>query len=219
MSWRVERVRGGAQHFHDRVLPDPAIRSIWIHEVERPALVLGSAQSDDIVAAEAASALGVDVVRRRSGGGAVLLTPGDTLWVDLVVPAGDVLWDNDVGRAFHWLGHVWSTALAAAGAGSSRVHTGPMMTTPLSRLVCFAGTGPGEVLIGGRKAVGMSQRRNRAGARFQCALYAEWHADVMSAVLAAHPPVEELAAVVHAFGASPSLAELESAFLAAVNEC
>jgi lipoate-protein ligase A len=34
--------------------------------------------------------------------------------------------------------------------------------------VCFAGVGPGEVLTGDRKLVGLSQRRTRHGIRIQC---------------------------------------------------
>jgi hypothetical protein len=43
--------------------------------------------------------------------------------------------------------------------------------------VCFGALGPGEVLIDGRKAVGVSQRRTRAGARFQCIVYDRWNPD------------------------------------------
>ena len=46
-----------------------------------------------------------------------------------------------------------------------------MACTGWCPLVCFAGVGPGEVLAGGRKLVGISQRRTRAGARFQCAVH------------------------------------------------
>lgn len=38
----------------------------------------------------------------------------------------------------------------------------------------FCWHGLGEVLSGGRKVVGISQRRNRDGARFQCVLYRQW---------------------------------------------
>ena len=58
-------------------------------------------------------AAGVDVVRRRSGGGVVLLVPGECLWLDVVVPRDDPRWDDDVARAMWWLGEVWCQALAA----------------------------------------------------------------------------------------------------------
>lgn len=128
-----------------------------------PAVVLGSTQ-----AAPAGSA-GIEVVRRRSGGGAVLVTPGDPLWVDVDLPAGDPLWSDDVGASFGWLGAAWAEAL-----GSGDVHDGPFEPGPWGRTVCFAGRGPGEVVVDGAKVVGLAQRRTRAGARFQCAVLSRW---------------------------------------------
>jgi lipoate-protein ligase A len=113
------------------------------------------------------------VVRRRSGGGAVLVEPGDVLWVDVVVPRHDALWDDDVGRAFHWLGDAWAATVGPDGRAA--VHRGPLVTTRWSRAVCFAGLGPGEVTVDGRKVVGISQRRTRDGALFQCAALLAWH--------------------------------------------
>ena len=180
--WSVERHRGSAREFHERQVPSPAQRSVWVHEVDRPAVVLGSTQDPSVVDHTAAELTGAEVVRRRSGGGAVLLAPDDVLWVDVVVPADDVLWDTDVGRAVWWLGDAWAAAL---GAGAE-VHRGPLVVTPWSRLVCFAGLGPGEVTRGGRKLVGISQRRTRHAARFQCALYARWDVARLAGLLALH---------------------------------
>jgi lipoate-protein ligase A len=134
--------------------------------VPGPALVLGSGQPDSVVDVAAAASAGVEVTRRRSGGGAVLLGP-DTLWLDVVVPAADPLWDADVRLSFHWLGEVWAAALHRLGV-AAEVHKGGMVTNEWSRLVCFAGLGPGEVVVDGRKAVGLSQRRTRGGSLFQC---------------------------------------------------
>jgi lipoate-protein ligase A len=125
---------------------------------------------------------GVPIVRRRSGGGAVLVGPGEVLWVDVLLPADDALWETDVGRSFHWLGQVWVDALAALGVQSSW-HKGPMVCTPWCRQVCFAGIGSGEVTVDGRKVVGMSQRRTRAGALFQCAALLRWNPDEMARLL------------------------------------
>jgi lipoate-protein ligase A len=186
MAWTVEHHRGPAGEFHGRAIPSPAERALWWFEVDRPALVLGSTQRDDTVDADAAAADGVEVVRRRSGGGAVLLEPWDALWLDVILPAGDPLWDDDVSRASHWLGRVWAAALVDVGF-RAEVHVGPLVTTPWSRLVCFAGLGPGEVTIGGRKAVGISQRRTRDAARFQCSLARRWAPATMARLLALDP--------------------------------
>jgi lipoate-protein ligase A len=125
---------------------------------------------------------GVRVVRRRSGGGAVLVGPGEVLWVDVLLPAGDPLWEDDVGRSFHWLGQAWVDALATVGV-EARWHDGPMVCTPWCRQVCFAGIGRGEVTVDGRKVVGLAQRRTRAGALFQCAALLKWNPAEMARLL------------------------------------
>jgi lipoate-protein ligase A len=135
--------------------------------------VLGSAQPWEVADADACARAGVEIVRRRSGGGAVLLDPGAVLWVDLLIPRDDPLWDDDVGRASHWVGATWAKALTALGVDAV-VHTGALVRTAWSPLVCFAGLGPGELVVGDRKVLGVSQRRSRHAARFQCALLGSW---------------------------------------------
>jgi lipoate---protein ligase len=125
----------------------------------------------------------VAVVRRRSGGGAVLVEPGRVAWVDVAIPRDDPLWDDDVGVAFHWLGDAWAAAVAALGVEGAEVHRGGLVRTPLSDLVCFAGLGPGEVTVDGAKLVGMAQRRTRAGALFQCAVPLAWDAERLARIL------------------------------------
>ncbi|MCU1346382.1 MAG: hypothetical protein JWL70_2648 [Acidimicrobiia bacterium] len=184
MSFRIETSSGTAGAFHQRLLPDPVERAAWVHEVSAPALVLGSTQPIDTIDAEACAGRGVAVVRRRSGGSAVLLEPGGALWVDVILPAGDPQWDDDVGRSFLWLGQLWADALQACGAVDLHVHSGALHRTEWSPVLCFAGLGPGEVTMGGRKVVGISQRRTRLGARFQCAVLARWdvaaHVDLLA---------------------------------------
>lgn len=136
-----------------------------------------------VVDEAAAAAAGVEVVRRRSGGGAVWLAPGTVTWVDVVLPAGDPHWVDDVGRSSLWLGDAWARALVALGVPDPTVHRGPLVRTRWSPLVCFAGVGPGEVLVDGRKVVGISQRRTRAGARFQCAVLHHWDPVPLAGVL------------------------------------
>ena len=183
-GWAVEHFDESPSSFHARVPPDPAVRAAWVCRPTVPALVLGSTQSAAVADAAACARRGIEVVRRRSGGGAVLVVPGDLLWVDLLLPAGDPLWEDDVGRAAHWVGAAWARALASLGVETS-VHQGSLVRTPWSDLVCFAGLGPGEVTTsGGAKVVGVSQRRTRAVARFQCAALLRWDVELLVEVLA-----------------------------------
>ena len=147
-------------------------RRISVVEVTRPALVLGSTQPWP---AGPAAPPGLDVVRRASGGGAVLVVPAALVWVDIVVPPGDPLWEEDVGRAFHWLGGAWAESLQRLGVDADW-HDAALVASEWSPLVCFAGLGPGEVTVDRRKVVGMSQRRTRQGSLFQCAALLAWDA-------------------------------------------
>lgn len=166
MTFSVLRRPEPAGAFHARAPGSPHPRAVWVAEPTAPALVLGSTQRPEVVAPDAS----IEVVRRRSGGGAVLVVPGAQLWVDVLLPADDPRWEADVGRSFLWLGDAWVAALTSLGL-TVRRHDGPMVTTRWSPLICFAGLGPGEVVDAeGRKLVGISQRRTRSGARFQCSV-------------------------------------------------
>ncbi len=185
-SWVVERHRGSATDLHGLVPPEDGRRRIWVLDVSRPAVVLGSTQDAGAVDERAARAAGVDVARRRSGGGAVWVAPGEPTWIDVVVPRDDPLWSDDVAGAFAPVGRAWASALAELGLDGATVHDGPLVRTEWSDLVCFAGTGPGEVLHpDGGKVVGISQRRTRGAARFQCALPRRWEPGALAALLVA----------------------------------
>lgn len=183
-EWVVRESVGPAGPFHGRDVAAGTGREVWVHRVDGPALVLGSTQRDEVVDHAAAAAAGVAVVRRRSGGGAVLVEPGGVVWVDVVVPPDDPLWDDDVGRAAHWVGEAWARAVAVGGRDGAVVHRGGLVATPWSRLVCFGGLGPGEVTLAGRKVVGVAQRRTRHGARFQGAALLRWEPAALVGLLA-----------------------------------
>jgi lipoate-protein ligase A len=196
VTYAVQRFAGSAAEFHARTIGDDPVPEVWVFDVTTPALVLGSAQRGDGVADGAAcAAAGVEVVRRRSGGGAVLLMPGEVVWFDIVVPTADLQAagvGDDVGASMTWLGGHVAAALAGLGVAVA-VHTGGMLAcSAWCPLVCFAGIGPGEVLAGGVKLVGISQRRTRAGARFQCAAHTRWSPEALAPLLAAHPAAAEL---------------------------
>ena len=210
-GWQVEEVWGTAAELHASsgtlvqggpALPDHpggTARLVRVLHASRPAVVLGAGQPDEVVDRGRAARLGLEVARRRSGGAAVLVGPGESVWVDLVIPAGDPLWDDDVGVSMAWVGEAWAGALARLGGPSPRVWRGGLSRTRWSDRVCFAGVGPGEVLAApcpavedpppaapgppadrpgpagwGPKVVGVSQRRTRGGALFQTAALLRW---------------------------------------------
>ncbi|MGH9096920.1 MAG: lipoate--protein ligase family protein [Acidimicrobiales bacterium] len=178
-SWTIDERHGAAGGLHrswPAVESDPSRRAVAVCRVSGPAVVLGSTQAPGVVDVARAEARGIEVVRRRSGGGAVLVTPDDPVWIDVWVPRDDRLWSHDVGRAFDWLGDTWTAALRSLGAPGVRAHRdGFAACTRWSSLVCFGGVGTGEVVAAdGRKVVGISQRRNRDGAWFHGACIRHW---------------------------------------------
>jgi len=150
------------------------VRKVVVRRTGRPALVLGSTQSVSIVDPLRAARAGIEVLRRRSGGGAVLIGPGDPVWIDLWVPRGDPLWRDDVLQAAEWVGEWWAAGLDDAGASDMHVHRGGSAAGTWSHLICFAGVGPGEVVVGGRKLVGIAQWRSREGVLFHTCAYRHW---------------------------------------------
>lgn len=208
MTWEVELFREPPSVSHARPLPEMASRSVWVFKPTVSALVLGSAQRAEVDAP-------IEVVRRRSGGGAVLVVPGHVLWIDVILPAGDPLWDADIGRASGWVGDVWAAALASFGAEPT-VHRGGLLRAPWSDQVCFAGLGPGELLNeAGEKVVGIAQRRTRSAARFQCAALARWDADAIVGLMGL-PDEARIDLQGVAAGVGVPLDDLLAAFLASL---
>jgi lipoate-protein ligase A len=135
-------------------------RTAFVRRVERPTLVLGSTQDASVVDSRAMARRGVELARRRSGGGAVLVEPGRAVWIDTWVPRTDPLWSDDVAESRAWVGSWWAESL---GVADLEVHRGRPVSSRWSDLICFAGVGAGEVLYRGRKAVGVAQWRGREG--------------------------------------------------------
>ena len=180
MEWGRHDWTGTAADFHAMELPYE--RALWWCNVETPTLILGSSQSLDDLNQKSADESGVLVSRRRSGGGAVFVHPSDSVWIDITISRDDPLWKDDVAQSMLWLGELFVEAL------SPWVHAEVFRDTFSNgidgRVVCFASSSPGEVFVGLHKLVGISQRRGRDGARFQCVLYRHWRPSEWSQILA-----------------------------------
>lgn len=171
-SWTVRVVRGSAADLHRVDADVPRTRTLTLCLPARPAVVLGSTQAVADLDANAVRERGLDVVHRRSGGGAVFVHPDDSIWVDAWIPRDDALWDDDVSASMLWLGRAWVDAVS--DRLDVEVITEPYVAGPWGRTVCFLSSAPGEVRGPRGKLVGISQRRDRDGARLQCVLYRRW---------------------------------------------
>jgi lipoate-protein ligase A len=166
-----------------------ALRSLneptaFVPELTQSVVVLGGSQSSDVLKPARSSELALR--RRRGGGGLVLLQPGD-VWVDWWIPADDERWSKDVHVSSIRCGAIWRDVLAPLVQEEVTVHEGPLEGDVAHRVVCFAGKGPGEVFVGGRKAVGVTQWRVREGIFLSTVLHAHDSHDVL-ALLRTVPP-------------------------------
>jgi len=148
---------------------EPVTPAVWWCRPTDDSLVLGSRQTEDLVDLAACERAGLSVVRRRSGGGAVIMRRASVLWVDVVLPQG--IAPDDVRGSMVWIGEAWRHVLRTYTERSLDVHRGGLTCSEWSDLVCFSGVGPGEVLVGDAKLVGLSQRRTRRGIRIQALVY------------------------------------------------
>lgn len=170
-QWARHNWTGSASDFI--ALDLPSARAVWSCTVSTPAIIIGSSQPEDDVDEEMARSMGLDVVKRRSGGGAVFVHPTESVWIDITISRDDPLWIDDVSESMLWLGEVFVRAVSPWIDAS--VYRGAYLPGSSGRSVCFASTSPGEVFVGQEKLVGISQRRTREGSRMQCVLYRHWN--------------------------------------------
>jgi len=160
---------------HAATLKEWETPTVWIIKPEDPCIVLGNSQREkpflDISYIESE---GLNLTSRRSGGGTVLVVPGDLLWIDVFIPSSSRLWHEDVQQGALWMGGIWFEAMRSMSVDCS-LHTDSLLRSPLSDLVCFAGKAPGEVFVNDQKIIGISQRRSKQGTRYQCALILKWN--------------------------------------------
>ena len=131
------------------------------------ALVLGRSQKPSAAMLERAGEEGIDVVKRASGGGAVIAGP----WMcshTVLLPPDHALVRMSLPRSYEVIGAAWQRALGRLGIPTTiapRVAAGPAAADEAMRWVCFASLSYGE-LVGpaNRKIVGLAQVRRRNGA-------------------------------------------------------
>src|SRR5690606_26234662 len=108
--------------------------------------------------------VGLPVVERRAGGGAVLVGPW-LLGASIVLPTSHPLVDGvAIPDSYRWLGGCFVRALARHGVASRSVPATESWKAPADLAwACYAGMSPWEVAVDRRKLVGFAQRRARHG--------------------------------------------------------
>jgi lipoate-protein ligase A len=123
-----------------------------------PCVSLGHMQrAEDLLDADACRALGVDVVRRPTGGRAIL--HWEEITYAVVASTDDARFGSDLAGSHAVLG-------ACLAAGLQRLGVPARLSRPaldperrLLRQPCFASPGRAELLVEGRKLLGSAQRR------------------------------------------------------------
>ena len=104
---------------------------------------------------------GIDVVRRPTGGNAVLHVEEVTFALAASIPGPWKLTPRGFANA---AAESLSRALAACGVADSRVEGPGRAASGPGSALCFARSAPGEVLAGGFKVAGIASRFGRRGA-------------------------------------------------------
>jgi lipoate-protein ligase A len=131
----------------------------------RPATIsLGYGQPlDHRIDVTAAAALGIGLVRRPTGGSAILHEGPDLeLTYSVAASAGDFDGASDLLETYRWIGAALAAGIRRLGAPVEMVPVQPSDPTAMPTF-CFARTGSYELEIAGLKVVGSAQRRQGAG--------------------------------------------------------
>jgi lipoate---protein ligase len=157
------------QAWNQRQLATPVSRpcaQIWRYQT--PAIVLGCAQRGSVSAEQARRRAGIELAEREAGGGAVLVGP----WMvssSIVLPVDHPYVSAGPVRTYRWLGELYASLLQAMGITAHAVKPDEVSGFQPQHVhvnldwACYGGISPWEVLVNGKKIVGLAQVRRRTG--------------------------------------------------------
>jgi len=118
---------------------------------------------DGRVDVDAAAAMGIGLVRRSTGGSAILHEGPDLeVTYSVTAAAGDFPGADDLLETYQWIGQALASGLRALGAPVAMVPVRPSDPRSMPAF-CFARTGSYELEVDGLKVVGSAQRRQGTG--------------------------------------------------------
>jgi len=142
-----------------------------------PAIILGASQRPDEQQLARAVSQGVELVRRKSGGGAVM-AGAEMLSVSVFVPSDHPISKGSTVKAYHWMGELWQKVFASYGlysrlpSADEIVQSNQRAKSLATDWACYAAVAHGELLDQqGRKLLGVAQIRSRYGCVLTCGLY------------------------------------------------
>ena len=165
----TEPLDGAANMALDEALLESRLRasgppSIRFFAWRPPTISVGYGQPLDVrIDLGTAARMGIGLVRRPTGGSAILHEGPDLeVTYSVVAAAGDFAGADDLLGSYRWIGAALAAGLSRLGAPVDMVPVQPSDPSAMPAF-CFARTGSYELEVGGRKLVGSAQRRRGAG--------------------------------------------------------
>ncbi|MEW5765702.1 MAG: lipoate--protein ligase family protein [Acidobacteriota bacterium] len=214
------RWREGGEPFEDLALEELLLEEgsrgavLWTYAWPNPVLVLGYGQPPSEVDPAPCLRLGVPILRRITGGSAVLHEGGRSLSLSLALPA-----DHPWARGIHSLYAAFVSAIAEAvgGLGAEVRPWRPGDGSPRRRSpICFEDHRGETLLSGGRKVLGCAQTRRRRAVLVHGALLFGLNAPFQARVFGVEP--DRILAAMGALPARPGL-DASSAARAVCRSC
>ncbi len=138
---------------------------IWRYSA--PAIVLGRSQQPDPGQLARAAGKKLPLIRRRSGGGAVMAGP-EMLSLSVFLPAQHAIARGGPVAAYHWLGQLWRDVLGQVGVNSRLCELDEARRSQQQARevgadwACYSSISHGELVTpDGRKLLGIAQIRSR----------------------------------------------------------
>ncbi len=162
----------GSMRDEQRIITDLINRGVTqpqllLWQYDSPAISMGCSQRPDESQIQRAAWAGLTIMRRGSGGGAVLVGPW-MLSVTLLIPQEHSLGAFNLIEIFGWLEQIWLKALLASGVdcqGVDKVRIDQSKAISKGQGVdwaCYASLSHGEIISpDGRKLVGLAQIRKQ----------------------------------------------------------
>lgn len=155
------------------------IPSPWclMYRYREPAIILGAGQRPDPQRLSRAQQQEIALVKRKSGGGAVLAGP-ELLSVSVFLPPDHAISKGSAVAAYQWIGNVWKQVLAHCGikaqlpSSEQMTHSRQLAESRGTDWACYGQVAHGELLDHcQRKCLGVAQIRSHHGCALTCGLY------------------------------------------------
>jgi len=193
--------------------------TLRLYRWSAPALSIGYSQDRDRdVDVDACRARGIEVIRRITGGRAVLHDAEVTYSV--AVPAGLPGFGTGLDEAYRMVAAGLIAGLRLLGLRAAAPSSRPRdPSRPHRHAACFAATARHEIAVEGRKLIGSAQRREGGAFLQHGSILLESHEELLGQVLRGHPATKRVARMIGLADILPLCPAPETVVAAIVGGC